>query len=125
MNSILGQCPVCSELLEVTRLHCRSCDTTIEGHFDTGHFSHLSADQIAFIEVFLKKEGKINGVGRELGLSYPTVRSRLHDVIAALGLTVEAEEEPGMSEEERQQVLNELAQGKISTDEALNRLETS
>lgn len=125
MNSILGQCPVCSELLEVTRLHCRSCDTTIEGHFDTGHFSHLNADQTAFVEVFLKNEGKINRVGEELGLSYPTVRSRLRDVIATLGYTIEEEEEPRISEEERQQVLNELAQGKISPDEALNRLEKS
>ena len=125
MNSILGQCPVCSELLEVTRLHCRSCDTVIEGHFDTGHFSHLNADQVTFVEVFLKNEGKINRVGEELGLSYPTVRSRLRDVIAALGYTIEEEEEPRISEEERQQVLNELAQGKISPDEALNRLESS
>lgn len=123
MNSILGECPVCGEPLEVTRLHCRECDTTIDGHFDTGHLNQLNEEQIAFVEIFLKNEGKINRVGEELGLSYPTVRSRLREVIATLGYTVE-EQEAGISEEERQKVLKELAKGTISPEEALNRLET-
>lgn len=123
MNAILSQCPVCSELLEVTRLHCRNCDTTIEGHFQAGRLDLLSPDQIMFVEVFLKSEGKINRVGEELGISYPTVRSRLREVIAAMGYSVE--EEPGMSEEERRALLEELAQGKISSDEFLKRLGTA
>lgn len=120
MNQILGQCPVCGDLLEVTRLHCRSCDTTIDGHFHSGRLGQLSPDQIAFVEIFLKNEGKINRVGEELGVSYPTVRGRLREVIAALGYQVE--EEPGVSEEERRQLLDELAKGKISSEEVLKRL---
>jgi hypothetical protein len=120
MNAILGQCPVCGEQLEVTRLHCRACDTTIEGHFISGRLSQLTPDQLAFVEIFLKNEGKINRVGEDLGISYPTVRARLLEVIAALGYQVE--EESAIGDEERRQLLDELAQGHISSDEVLKRL---
>jgi hypothetical protein len=121
MNSILSQCPVCGDPLEVTRLHCRTCDTTIDGHFQAGRLGQLSPDQIAFVEVFLKNEGKINRVGEELGVSYPTVRGRLREVIAALGYQVE-EEPATVGEEERRQLLDELAKGKITSEEVLKRL---
>jgi hypothetical protein len=96
MNNILGQCPVCGDALEVTRLHCRNCDTTIDGHFHAGRLSQLTPDQLLFVEVFLKNEGKIYKVEKELGISYPTVRSRLLEAIAALGYT--PEEEPALNE---------------------------
>jgi hypothetical protein len=120
MNAILGQCPVCGDALEVTRLHCRNCDTTIDGHFDTGRLNQLTPDQLLFVEIFLKNEGKINRVGEELGVSYPTVRGRLREVIAALGYT--PEEEPAINEEERRQALADLEHGKITSEEALKRL---
>lgn len=120
MNTILSQCPVCNEALEITRLTCRNCDTTIEGHFHAGRLGQLSPEQIAFVEIFLKNEGKINRVGEEMGMSYPTVRGRLQEVIAALGYAVE--EEPSTNEEERRALLEELAQGKISSEEVLKRL---
>jgi len=122
VNAILGQCPVCGELLEVTRLYCRACDTTIEGHFHSGRLGQLTADQLAFVETFLKNEGKINRVGEDLGISYPTVRARLREVIAALGYQVE--EEVAVAEEERRQLLDELARGSISSEEVLKRLGT-
>ncbi|HLF25550.1 MAG TPA: DUF2089 domain-containing protein [Anaerolineae bacterium] len=123
MHTILSQCPVCGETLEVTRLHCRNCDTTIEGHFRAERFSQLTPDQLQFVEVFLKNEGKINRVGEDLGVSYPTVRGRLRDVIAALGYQVE-EEPLTISEEERRQLLDDLAKGKITSEEVLKRLGT-
>ena len=124
MNSVIGQCPICKETLEVTRLHCPSCDTSIEGHFALGRFYQLSAEQLAFIETLVRCEGKINRVGEELGISYPTVRSRLADVIRALGYEVGQEEEPAgpISDEERKSILEQLAQGKITSEEAVKRL---
>ena len=123
MNNVLGQCPVCSESLEITRLYCRNCDTTIEGHFQIGRLSQLTASQLEFVEIFLKREGKINKVGEELGVSYPTVRGRLREVIEALGYAIEiVEEESGVSEEERKALLEELAEGKLSSEDVLKRL---
>ncbi len=122
MNNVLSRCPVCNESLEITRLYCRNCDTTIEGHFYAGRLSQLTSDQLTFVEIFLKKEGKINRVGEELGISYPTVRGRLREVIAALGYAVE--EEAGAGEEERRALLEELAEGKLSYEEVMKRLGT-
>jgi hypothetical protein len=124
MNSVIGQCPICKETLQVTRLHCPNCDTTIEGLFELGRLSQLSPEQLAFIETFVRCEGKINRVGEELGVSYPTVRSRLTDVIHALGYEVGQEEEPAgvIPDEERKAILEQLAQGEITSEEAVKRL---
>lgn len=121
MYPILGQCPVCHEPLIVTRLHCRNCDTVIEGHFNLGRLYRLTPEQLAFVEVFLRNEGKINRVEEELGLSYPTVRGRLLDVIRAMGYEV-GEEPAGIAEEERKAILADLAAGKITSEEAVRRL---
>jgi hypothetical protein len=77
-----------------------------------------------FIETFLRCEGKINRVEKELNLSYPTIRNRLHEVIHALGYELGAEEETErLSDVERQSILEDLEAGKISADEALNLLQ--
>ncbi len=121
MNQVIGQCPICKSPLEVTRLYCRNCDTTVEGHFGLGRFYELSPEQIAFVETFVRCEGKINRVGEELHISYPTVRSRLEDVIRALGYEVE-EPAGAIPDEDRKSILEQLAQGKITSEEAVKRL---
>ena len=115
-------CPVCHEILSVRRLHCRNCDTSIEGHFDLGLLGQLSADQLSFVESFIRCEGKLNRLEKELGMSYPTLRARLTEVIRALGYSVGPELEP-ISDEERHRILDDLANGRISPEEAMNMLE--
>ena len=125
MNPALTQCPICQSDLEIVKLYCRSCDTTIEGHFQhTSPFQQLTAEQMSFMVIFIRNEGKINRVGEELGISYPTVRGRLHDLIRALGYEVGEEEETtgSLPEEERRSILDALNKGTLSSDEALKRL---
>ena len=125
MNPAISQCPICQSNLEITKLYCRSCDTIIEGHFQhTSPFQQLTAEQMSFMVTFVHNEGKINRVGEELGMSYPTVRSRLHDLIRALGYEVGEEEESTISlpEEERHAILDALSEGTLSSEEALKRL---
>ena len=120
MNQVIGQCPICQDNLHVTRLQCRNCDTTIEGHFALGRLYHLSAEQLAFIETFIRCEGKINRVESEIGLSYPAVRARLTEVIQAMGYEVGTPTTPqGISEETRRQILADLDEGQITAEEAL------
>ena len=121
MHPVPGKCPVCGEDLTVTRLHCRSCDSVLEGQFGLGRFNQLNAEQLHFVETFVRCEGKLNKVQEELGMSYPTVRSRLLDVIRALGY--EVRDEPGISPEQRRRILDDLAQGSISSDEAVRLLQ--
>jgi hypothetical protein len=115
-------CPVCEHRLTVTRLHCRNCDTTIEGHFETGRMGRLSAEQLSFVETFMRCEGKLNRMEGVLGLSYPTLRSRLSQVIQAMGFEV-GPEQADTSDEQRHQILDELASGQISSERAIELLE--
>lgn len=121
MYPIVGQCPICQDDLIVTRLHCRNCDTSLEGHFELGRLYQLTPEQLAFVETFIRCEGKITRVEQELGISYPTVRSRLHEVIRALGYEV-GEEEPLLDDSKRREVLDDLAQGRISSEQAIKLL---
>lgn len=119
-HPVIGRCPVCNEVLEVTQLHCRQCDTTIEGHFALGRFYQLTSEQLSFVETFIRCDGKINRMEEELGISYPTVRNRLNQVIRALGY--EVHEEPSPSSEQRKAILEQLAAGEITSEEAIKLL---
>lgn len=121
MSRLLTTCPVCQEKLTATRLHCRSCDTTIEGHFELGRLGRLSQEQLDFVEAFIRCEGKLNRLEKELELSYPTLRSRLNEIIRQMGYEVGADS-GGLDEEERSQILDDLASGKLSSEEAMHML---
>jgi hypothetical protein len=122
MNPILTTCPVCEERMSITRLHCRNCDTTIEGHFDLGRFGHLNAEQLNFLETFVRCEGKLNRMEPELGMSYPTLRARLNEIIQSMGFPV-GPDAGRLSDEERHRILDDLASGKLSSEEAMGMLE--
>lgn len=119
-----GRCPVCGGKMEVVRLHCPRCDTAIEGHFQLSRLCGLSQEQLEFVEIFLKSRGNIKEVERELGISYPTVRSRLEAIIEALGYRPETapvvEERP--TAERRKEILEALNRGEITVQEAVRLL---
>jgi hypothetical protein len=121
------KCPICGGETTITRIYCRECDTTIEGRF-TGHpFAQLKPEQLAFVELFVRCEGRIKRMEEELKLSYPTIRKQLQDVIRALGYEPPNEEaEPaGLSEDRRQNILEDLEAGRISYQEAMQMLRES
>jgi len=121
MNPVIGQCPICGDNLHVTRLQCRNCDTALEGHFSLGRLYELTPEQLHFVELFIRCEGKINRVEQELGLSYPAVRSRLTEVIEAMGYEV-GPPEPEISEETRRAILEDISAGNLTAEEALDML---
>ena len=121
MYPIPTDCPICHDDLLVTRLVCRNCGTVLEGRFTMGRLFQLTTEQLHFVEVFIRCEGKINRVQEELGLSYPTVRSRLEDVIRALGYEVGGKQEAG--DERRQEILEQLARKEITSEEAFRMLQ--
>ena len=123
MYPVVGKCPVCGDTLAVTRLHCRGCDSTLEGQFSLGRFYQLSPEQLAFVETFIRCEGKLTRVQDELGMSYPTARARLTDLIRALGYEVREEPEP-VSSEERKAILERLAGGEIQPEDAVELLKS-
>jgi hypothetical protein len=123
MHPLPSQCPICGGELIVTQIQCRECDASIHSRFSARTFSRLTPDQMQFVEDFVRLEGKITHLEKEYNLSYPTLRNRLHEVIRALGHEPGGVEEPSLSPEKRQQILNDLDQGQITYQEALQLLE--
>ena len=123
MLPLPSKCPICGGEIVVTRLHCQDCDTIFEGLFSGGAFSQLTKEQLAFVETFIRCEGKITRMEDELDLSYPTIRNRLHEVIRALGYEPGKDEASGLSEDERLRILGELEAGRISYSEAMQLLQ--
>ncbi len=125
MNKLPTQCPICQNKdLTVTGFYCRECDTRVEGRFAVSTpFAQLDAEQLAFIETFVRCEGKFTRMETELGISYPTIRGRLHEVIRALGHEPGKEEAPTLSDRERRRVLEALEAGNIGYDEAMRILQ--
>ena len=119
-SRLIGQCPVCGDALEATTLSCPGCNTEIHGHFGLGRFMQLTQEQLHFAETFIRCEGKITRVEEELGISYPTVRNRLHELIRALGF--ETNEDTPPPSIDRRSILERLSQGEINATEAVQLL---
>jgi hypothetical protein len=126
-HDVISTCPVCSSELAVTRLHCGSCGTTLEGDFSVGRFGRLSRDQLAILESFLRARGNLRDMERELGISYPTVRSRVEQLVRSLGFGPRGDDEAAdeasaagdaPAPETRQQILERLARHEIGAEEA-------
>lgn len=144
MIQLPEHCPFCSAAITTVKQYtCNSCGTTFDGHFALPEVAHpltrLNRTQLDFVLAFVRCEGKINRLETELGVSYPTVRHRLNEVITALGgePQVEAEAaaqplaepvptpsagESHKSPRTRKQVLDDLAAGKLSPEEAMKLL---
>ncbi len=128
MNQFPSKCPICgAPELVITSFHCRACDSRVEGRFlARSPFAQLSPEQLHFLELFVKNEGKLTRMEAELGLSYPTIRSRLHEIIRALGYEPGREEpaaSPSVSAKERRAILDALEKGEIDYEEAMRRLQ--
>jgi len=116
---ILTSCPVCTHTLSVTQLHCSHCETTIENTFALTSLLSLSQEQLHFVEIFLVCRGNIKEVEKELGISYPTVRGKLNDIVQVLRPDVQSGTKPDSDEKK---IVEMLETGVISADEALKLL---
>jgi len=121
-HDVISTCPVCSGELAVTRLHCRSCGTTLEGEFSVGRFGRLTKEQLALLESFLRSRGNLRDMERELGISYPTVRSRVEALVRALGFGPRDGDESGADEASSTTPAAEAAASAASRQEILERL---
>jgi len=117
-KEVLGSCPVCDSELKVTQLSCKRCGTKISGDFELCKFCRLDKEQKYFAEMFIKNRGNIKEIEKELGISYPTVRRLLDEVIEALGYKEEAKK----TKVDQSTILERLSKGEISSEKALKLL---
>ncbi len=118
MYQLLTGCPVCGGAFHVERLVCDVCSSNLEGRFALGWLGRLTRDQLGFVELLVKNRGNINGVASDLKIAYNTARSRLDDIVAALGYG----DVPPVERPDRRIVLERLAAEEITVDEAVRLL---
>ncbi len=113
INNVIGECPICESELIVTKLQCSNCKTEISGAFRLSRFNYLSKEDLYFIEVFVKNRGNIKNIEKELGISYPTVKRNIDDVIVRLGYKVSDE-----NKIKKDEIFKKLEKGEITALEA-------
>jgi len=121
-KNVIGYCPICNEKLIAKTLRCDHCDTEISGEFNLSPFDYLTKEQLDFALVFIKCEGNIKAIEKVLNISYPSVKKNIDDLINALGIKKEAENDEIEIQEaheiSREEVGKMLKEGKITFDEA-------
>ncbi|MFN8219618.1 MAG: DUF2089 domain-containing protein [Fimbriimonadales bacterium] len=118
------QDPVSGGELYVSELRCDESGIAIQGRFEVPIYSRLEPEMRRFLEVFLRCRGNLSLVERELGLSYPTVRSRLDGLLVALGFAPVAEPATvgNGSAKRRKEILDQLERGEITAEQAKQRV---
>jgi len=83
-KSLPTSCPSCQTSLSVRRLHCQKCDTHVEGTYVLPLLSRIGEDDQQFILNFVRCSGSLKDLAKQYGVSYPTVRNRLDNLIERL-----------------------------------------
>ena len=109
-------CPDCDKAMTLTAATCTGCGLKLEGDFEVSALGHLTEEEQVFVVAFLRHHGSIRQMERILGISYPTVKNRLRAIVGRLDETFTAPSPNSV-------VLEQLSRGKITVDEALERLE--
>ncbi|MCA9261279.1 MAG: DUF2089 domain-containing protein [Planctomycetales bacterium] len=105
-------CPYCQQAMTVSRMTCHCCEVAIEATFPTARLANLPVEHQRFIEIFVLASGSLKEIAEQTGVSYPTVRSRLDKVIAAL------REEIGRPQTTKGTILDAVNEGKLSAEAA-------
>lgn len=110
MNLKLLSCPSCRSKMVISELKCPECDLKVRKDFSPCEFCQLSEDDHEFLKIFLRAQGRITDIEKILGISYPTIKTKIERLLTALRLSpIKGDEDP----------IDALAQGNISVDEAV------
>lgn len=86
MAKVIPECPACGAKLRITSLRCADCGMELRNDFELSPFDSLNPEQMDFLTTFLKQRGNLSLVQSELGISYPSAKKRLDDLLIALNL---------------------------------------
>src|SRR5713226_841524 len=117
MHPLIKRDPVSGNELIVTRLECPQSGIVIEGQFGLGWIGRLTREQMDFVELLVKNRGNIQKLAADLDIAYNTARSRLDEIVTALG---GAPENDGRVD--RRMILDRLAAKEIGVEEAMRLL---
>lgn len=113
----ITSCPICKSELAVRELYCPACEVSYRGNFSQSWLGGLKPQQLEFIKLFIIVQGNIKEMEKRLGISYPTVKNRLAEIIKNIGRDTAAPQD-------YTDIFSDLEQGFISVEEAVNQIET-
>ena len=91
MSKMISKCPCCNGTLNITSLKCPDCGVELRNTFELSIFDCLSKEQMDFLLSFLKYRGNLKNLQDEIGISYPTAKRRLEELLIALEIGQEEE----------------------------------
>jgi hypothetical protein len=112
-----AHCLCCGGALTITRLSCAGCGLGYEGEFHRPRLARMEPEQRRFAEQFILASGNLRKMEERLGLSYPTVRSRLDKLIDSLQLELQRDDS------RRREILTAIEQGELSADQGMRLLD--
>ena len=108
----IHECPFCNEKVRIKKVECCKCGINFEGEFYTSPIMSLSEEDQSFIELFVLNSGSLKEMAKLLGITYPTVRSKLDQIISNM------KEEINKHDDYKTAILEKVSQGKITADKA-------
>lgn len=109
MSKLLSNCPCCNGTLNITALQCPDCGVELRNTFELSAFDRLKKEQWDFLISFLKYRGNLKSLQEEIGISYPTAKKRLEELLIALEI------------DDRHTTQEELDMSNISANRSSNR----
>ena len=109
-------CPDCHRQMRLTRASCPDCQVHLEGEFEVSPLGRLEEKDQVFVMAFLRHHGSIRKMEELFDVSYPTVKNRLKDIVSRLDDVFNV---PSPNSK----ILEQLAAGEITVDQALERME--
>jgi hypothetical protein len=116
MDISKARCPNCNNLMRLTRAGCPECALDLDGEFDVSPLGRLSEEEQVFVVAFLRHHGSIRKMEEIFNISYPTVKNRLRHIVDELDQVFSVPSPNSV-------VLEQVARGEITVEEALERME--
>ncbi len=120
-RKIIEACPTCGGPLAITEVRCESCGTEVHSHYQPCPFCRLTPEQMSFILLFVQSRGNLSEVEKALGVSYPTIRGKLDEIIRIVSAPAPAPATPPAHDPSRD-ILARVAGGRLSPGAALAAL---
>jgi hypothetical protein len=103
--------------LVVERVRLADSGIAIEGQFAPPQLAQLPVEDQVFVAAFVRAHGSIKEMEQVFGVSYPTIKARLNRIAQALEF-IDMNPAPARSD-----VLDRLARGEITAEDAIRELE--
>lgn len=115
MDISKAHCPDCGNPMRLTRATCADCGVDVEGQFEVSALGRLTEEDQVFVTAFLRHHGSIRKMEELFDISYPTVKNRLRNIVDRLDRVFSAPSPNSV-------ILQQLAQGEITVEEAIERM---